>query len=88
MKYQKNIADKRFAACVQRPRLLNFSSEAARRVTVGGLSLNFNFSAGCLFRDDFTSPMSASDLTHFNLSRHEIFRGKVSRRKKKSKPKL
>jgi hypothetical protein len=76
MKYQKNIANKRFAACAAGLRLLNFLPEAARRATVGGLSRNFYFSAGCRFRDDFTPPMSEN-----NLTRHEIFRGKVSRRK-------
>jgi hypothetical protein len=76
MKRQKNIADKCFAACAVRPRLLDFFPEAARRATFGGLSPIFNFSAGCHFRDDITSPMSQNILT-----RHEIFRGKVSRRK-------
>jgi hypothetical protein len=82
MKHQKNIADERFAACAHGARLLPFSLEAARRVRAGGLFLNFSsFSAGCLFRDDFTSLMSASEPAHLNLTRHEIFRGKVSRRK-------
>jgi hypothetical protein len=76
MKPQKNIADKRFAACVPSPRLLIFLPEAARRATAGGLFLDFNFSAGCHFRYDSTLLMSAN-----NLTRHEIFRGKVSRRK-------
>ena len=76
MKPQKNIAVKRFAACMTGPRLLIFLLEAARRATAGGLFLSFNFSAGCHFRDDFTPLMNAN-----NLTRHEIFRGKVSRRK-------
>jgi hypothetical protein len=86
MKNRKNIAGKRFAACVRSLRLLNFFPEAARRATVGGLFLKFIFSAGCHFRDEFTSPMmSASELAYFNLTRHEIFRGKVSRRKNHNK---
>ena len=84
MKHQKNIADKCFAACAASPRLLDFFPEAARRETFGGLSPIFNFSAGCHFRDGITSLMSQNILT-----RHEIFRGKVSRRQKsKHKPKL
>jgi hypothetical protein len=35
----------------------------------------FDFSAGCHFRDDFTSLMNND-----NLTRREIFRGKISRR--------
>jgi hypothetical protein len=71
-----NLHLNRFAACTEGSRLLIFLSEAARRATTGGMSWEFGFSASCHFRDDFTPPMSADSLT-----RHEIFRGKVSRRK-------
>jgi hypothetical protein len=80
MKLQKNIAGKCFAACTQGARLLIFLSEAARRATAGGMSWEFGFSASCHFRDDFTPRMSEN-----NLTRHEIFRGKVSRRKNQNK---
>ncbi|HAO77471.1 MAG TPA: hypothetical protein DCQ92_00580 [Verrucomicrobia subdivision 3 bacterium] len=81
MKRKKNIAGKCFAACTEGSRLLIFLSEAARRATAGGLSWEFGFSASCHFRDDFTPLMSKNILT-----RCEIFRGKVSRRKNQ-KPK-
>jgi len=74
MKRKKNIVDKCFAACTHGSRLLIFLSEAARRATAGGMSWEFGFSAGSHFRDDFTPPMTKNILT-----RHEIFRGKISR---------
>jgi len=76
MKTPKNIADKCFAACTESSRLLTFLSEAARRAAACGLSWEFGFSASSHFRDDFTPLMTANI-----LKRHEIFRGKVSRRK-------
>jgi len=76
MKTSKNIAVKCIAACVESSRLLNFLSEAARRATTGGFSWEFGFSASSHFRDDF-SPLMTANI----LKRHEIFRGKVSRRK-------
>jgi hypothetical protein len=72
---QKNIANTRFAACTASARLLIFSGDAARRATAGSCSTNFQFSTGGFFRSDF---MPLSD--NKNLNRHEIFRGKVSRR--------
>jgi len=45
------------------------------------MSWEFGFSASSHFRDDFTPPTTGDILT-----RHEIFRGKVSRRKNQ-KPK-
>jgi len=76
MKKTRIMAGKCFAACTQGSRLLIFLSEAARRATTGGLFPEFQFSAGGHFRDDF-APLMASNI----LTRHEIFRGKVSRRK-------
>jgi hypothetical protein len=65
----------RFAACTAGARLLIFCVQA-RRVSAGGFSRCSSFPAGVGFRDGFTIPMSEK-----NLTRHEIFRGKVSRRK-------
>ena len=76
----KNIANARFAACAAGSRLLVFLSEAARRATAGGLFWEFNFSAGGSFRDDFTPVMTKNI-----LKRHEIFRGKISRRNNQHK---
>ncbi|HEV2693788.1 MAG TPA: hypothetical protein VG347_12925 [Verrucomicrobiae bacterium] len=75
MKTSKNIVNKCFAACVESPRLLSFLSEAARRAATGGITWEFGFSASSHFRDDFTPSMPVNI-----LKRHEIFRGKVSRR--------
>jgi hypothetical protein len=80
VKRQKNIVNPRFAACTAGAALLFFFAEAARRATAGGFSGNFNFSTGGLFRDDFTPLMSQNILT-----RHEIFRGKISRRNNQKK---
>jgi hypothetical protein len=68
-------AKNRFAACTADSRLLLFCVQA-RRVSAGGFSRSFNFPAGGGCRDGFTIPMPGK-----NLTRHEIFRGKVSRRK-------
>jgi hypothetical protein len=75
MKDELNMADGRFAACTRGTRLLIFLPEAARRATANGLSGKSGFSAGCHFRD-LTPHMSKNILT-----RHGIFRGKISRRK-------
>jgi hypothetical protein len=75
MKHQKNMTDPRFAACAAGARLLVFLSEAARRATAGGFGWEFNFSSGSHYRDGSTLLMSRVILT-----RHEIFRGKISRR--------
>jgi hypothetical protein len=84
MKHKKNIVGKCFAACTEGSRLLIFLSEAARRATAGGMSWEFGYSASSHYRDDFTPPMSKNILT-----RREIFRGKVSRRKNQNqKPHL
>jgi hypothetical protein len=75
MKTAKNIGNKCFVACVEGVRLLSFLSDAARRAATGGLSWEFGFSASGRYRDDFIPPTTTR-----NLKRHEIFRGKVSRR--------
>jgi hypothetical protein len=76
MKSLKNIAENRFAACRKSRRLIIFSTEAVRRAMTGSLFTEFHFSVGRHFRDDSTSPIAGT-----NLTRHEIFRGKVSWRK-------
>jgi len=80
MKRKTDLAGRCFAACTHGSRLLIFLSEAARRATAGGLFWEFNFSAGGHFRDDFT-PLMSNDI----LTRHEIFRGKISRRNNQTK---
>ena len=75
MKRQKNIVNTRFAACTDNARLLNFLMDAARRAIAGGRFWEFDFSTGGHFRDSFT-PLNGT----LNLKRHEIFRGKFSRR--------
>jgi hypothetical protein len=67
-------AKNRFAACTASPRLLLFCVQARRCPPADFLS--FNFPAGGGLRDGFTIPMPGK-----NLTRHEIFRGKISRRK-------
>jgi len=65
----------RFASCVRVARLLKILPEAARRAMVGEAFLIFP--AGVDFSGDFRpAPMNKIDLT-----RHEIFRGKISQRK-------
>jgi len=71
----KFLAKNRFAACAAGVRLLLFCVQA-RREYAGGFSRSFSFPAGGGFRDGFQIPMPGK-----NLTRHEIFRGKVSRRK-------
>jgi len=80
MKRKRNIAGRCFAACTRGTWLLIFLPEAARRATANGLSGESGFSAGCHFRGDFTPLMSKNILT-----RCEIFRGKISRRKNQNK---
>lgn len=75
MKDQKNIIDERFAACTAQARLLIFFMAAARRAANDGWFGSFNFSAGGHFRDSFT-PLPGKNI----LTRHGIFRGKISRR--------
>jgi hypothetical protein len=76
MKSLKNIANKCFAACTESVRLLDFFTDVARRATTDGLFPEFQLSTGGHFRDGFI-PLTAEN----NLTRREIFRGKVSRRK-------
>src|ERR1700744_4037886 len=80
MKRRKNIENTRFAACADPARLISFLMDAARRAKAGGRFWEFNFSAVSCFRDSFI-PVTIKD----NLTRHEIFRGKLSRRNNQTK---
>jgi hypothetical protein len=75
LKRQKNIANTRFAACTDNAWLLTFWMDAARRAIAGRRFWEFSFSTGGHFRDSFSPAMNKN-----NLTRHEIFRGKLSRR--------
>jgi hypothetical protein len=67
----------RFASCARVARLLKILPEAARRA-VDGEALFLNFPAVRNFSDDFTQVTTSNNI---NLTRREIFRGKVSLRK-------
>jgi hypothetical protein len=75
MKCKKNIVTGRFAACTAGVRLLKIDSRTARRAPVSKSSSHFHLSAGCNSRDWFKSVSQKSD--KINLTRCEIFRGKV-----------
>jgi hypothetical protein len=79
MKFKKNIEHRRFAACAAGARLLSICVRTARRAPVSESSLPFYLSAGCHSRDWF-KPVSQNSDTN-NLTRCEIFRGKVPPRK-------
>jgi hypothetical protein len=83
MKRQKNIVNTRFAACADPARRLNLLVDAARRAITGGRFWEFDFSTGGHFRDSFI-PLMSND----NLTRHEIFRGKISRRNNQTQNKI
>jgi len=83
-KQQKNFGTRRFAACVRRVWLLSISPRAARRAPVSKSVSQFHSSAGRIFHEGLTSvPLNMLDLT-----RCEIFRGKVPRAKLKTKTHL
>jgi hypothetical protein len=66
----------RFASCLRVARLLKILPEAARRA-VDGEALFLNFPVVRNFGDDFAQ----ATMSKINLTRSEIFRGKVSQRK-------
>jgi hypothetical protein len=78
MNCKKNIENRRFAACAAGARLLSICVSTARRAPVSESGSQFHLSAGCFFRDrqDRLPKKSAE-----NLTRCEIFRGKVPPRK-------
>jgi hypothetical protein len=71
---QKNIAKSRFAACEKAARLLTISVRAAGRVPVSKSVSPVHLSAGNHFHGE---PLSAAQNNGVNLTRCEIFRGKV-----------
>jgi hypothetical protein len=79
MKCKTNIENRRFVACAARARLLSICVRTARRAPVSESSSHFHLSAGCNSRDRFKSVSQKSDRN--NLTRCEIFRGKVPPRK-------
>jgi hypothetical protein len=78
MNGEKNMIGWRFAACTARARLLSLYSRTARRAPASESGSQFHLSAGCNSRDRFR-PVS-QQTNKLNLTRCEIFRGKVSPR--------
>jgi hypothetical protein len=79
MKRERNIEDRRFAACTAGAQLLSIYPRTARRAPAGESGSHFHLSAGCHSRGRFQSVSQKSD--KINLTRCEIFRGKVPPRK-------
>jgi len=77
---QKNIEKPRFAACKNGARLLQVCARAAGRRPVSKSVSPSHLSAGRSFRGGLSS-----GLQKINLTRCEIFRGKVPRAKSKTK---
>jgi len=71
---QKNIAKSRFAACEKPARLLTISVRAAGRAPVSKSVSPVHLSAGRFFHGESSSGSQNNGL---NLTRCEIFRGKV-----------
>jgi hypothetical protein len=70
---QKNIARTRFAACGKAARLLTISARAAGRMPVSKSVSPVHLSAGNYFHGE----VSSGSRNKINLTRCEIFRGKV-----------
>jgi hypothetical protein len=70
---QKNIARTRFAACGKAARLLTISARAAGRMPVSKSVSPVHLSAGNYFHGE----VSSGSRSKINLTRCEIFRGKV-----------
>jgi len=75
MNGEKNMTGRRFAACTAGVRLLSLYSRTARRAPASESGSQFHLSAGCHSRDRFQSVSQNTD--KINLTRCEIFRGKV-----------
>jgi hypothetical protein len=75
MKSPRDIENTRFAACTNGPRLLSIYSRTARRAPVSKNYLHFYLSAGCFSRDPVQAESHKTG--KLNLTRCEIFRGKV-----------
>jgi hypothetical protein len=71
---QKIVANPRFAACGKAARLLTISGRAAGRVPVSKSVSPVHLSAGRIFHGELSS---GSQNNNMNLTRCEIFRGKV-----------
>jgi hypothetical protein len=71
---QKIVANPRFAACGKAARLLTISGRAAGRVPVSKSVSPVHLSAGNYFHGESSS---GSQNNSMNLTRCEIFRGKV-----------
>jgi hypothetical protein len=71
---QKNLTNPRFAACGKAARLLTISGRAAGRVPVSKSVSPVHLSAGRWFHGELSSGSQNSSI---NLTRSEIFRGKV-----------
>jgi hypothetical protein len=73
------LENQRFVACAESPRWLIINVRTATRAPVSKSGSQFHLSAGCNSRDRFQSVSQKSD--RHNLTRCEIFRGKVPPRK-------
>jgi hypothetical protein len=71
---QKNLVQPRFAACGNAARLLTISVRAAGRVPASKSVSPVHLSAGRFFHGELSS---GSQNKNVNLTRCEIFRGKV-----------
>jgi len=71
---QKNMVEPRFVACVNVARLLKICVRAAGRVPVSKSVSPVHLSAGNYFHGESSS---GSQNNNINLTRCEIFRGKV-----------
>jgi hypothetical protein len=74
VKQQKNLRQTRFAACGKAARLLTISDRAAGRVPVSKSVSPVHLSAGHFFHGEWSS---GSQNKNVDLTRCEIFRGKV-----------
>jgi hypothetical protein len=74
VKQQKIVAHPRFAACESGARLLQICARAAGRVPVSKSVSPSHLSAGSFFHGELSS---GSQNRNVNLTRCEIFRGKV-----------
>jgi hypothetical protein len=70
---ENNVANPRFVACEKAARLLKICVRAAGRVPVSKSVSPVHLSAGSFFHGE----LSSGSRNKFNLTRCEIFRGKV-----------
>jgi hypothetical protein len=84
IKQQKNMKEPRFAACGKVARLLTISGRAAGRMPVSESVSPVHLSAGSIFHGE----SSSGSRNKINLTRCEIFRGKVPPRQTQNKTHL